>query len=508
MKYLFGFLISMVFLTSHAQTWVVFNTSNSKISDNQIQTINIENNGTLWIGSTYNGLMKFDGTNWTTYTIGNNSVRCFAIDKNNNKWIGTGTCLSKYDGTNWTNYTSDNSGIAGSMTYSVLCSGDEVWAGSGFSGLSKFISPNNWTVYNSSNSSLPDNYVWCITQDANNNKWIGTIYGGLAKFDGTNWTLYNVSNSSLPNNQVRAITIDKNGELWIGTYGGVARINGNTWTVYNTSNSGLPDNSVNDIKIDSKGNKWIATTDGGLAKFDGNNWTIYNTSNSILPVNFVRSLAISSDDVIWIGTDNGLVQHHELETGSSNENSPTISPQNFSIAENSATGTSVGTVIASDADAGQTLTYDIISGNTGNAFAINSATGAITVARALDYETISSYSLTVQVTDNGSPSKNASAVITIAIIEETTGIVSGVNSSNIMLYPNPAKGTAVITPSKDFGYATISVLNASGKIVQESRQTFSTINSTTLDLNGLPSGIYLVQITSDSGTESKTLIIE
>ena len=70
--------------------------------------------------------------------------------------------------------------------------------------------------------------------------------------------------------------------------------------------------------------------------------------------------------------------------------------------ENSANGTSVGTVSASDPDTGSTLIYAITAGNETGIFAINSSTGEITVADGsqLDYETTTSYDLTVTVTDD------------------------------------------------------------------------------------------------------------
>ncbi len=61
------------------------------------------------------------------------------------------------------------------------------------------------------------------------------------------------------------------------------------------------------------------------------------------------------------------------------------------------------------------LTYAITGGNTGDVFAINPTTGAITVAGALDYETTVSYSLVVTVTDGGSPSLSGTATLTIAV---------------------------------------------------------------------------------------------
>ncbi len=95
-------------------------------------------------------------------------------------------------------------------------------------------------------------------------------------------------------------------------------------------------------------------------------------------------------------------------------------PYSFSIAENSAVGTFVGQITATDEDIpAQTLTYEITAGNEDRAFAINPSTGQITVADqdALDYEATSSYSLTVRVTDNGSPVQNDTAAVAITVID-------------------------------------------------------------------------------------------
>jgi ligand-binding sensor domain-containing protein len=54
--------------------------------------------------------------------------------------------------------------------------------------------------------------MFAIAIDEQGNKWIGTVNGGLAKFDGVNWTVYNTSNSGLPSNLVPwAIAIDGQG---------------------------------------------------------------------------------------------------------------------------------------------------------------------------------------------------------------------------------------------------------------------------------------------------------
>jgi hypothetical protein len=75
-------------------------------------------------------------------------------------------------------------------------------------------------VYNTGNSGLPNNSIWDLAIGAQGIKWIGTLSGGLAKFDGQNWTVYNTSNSGLPDNNIYSLAIDVQANVWIGTQGG------------------------------------------------------------------------------------------------------------------------------------------------------------------------------------------------------------------------------------------------------------------------------------------------
>ncbi|TKB54370.1 MAG: DUF4347 domain-containing protein, partial [Nitrospira sp.] len=122
---------------------------------------------------------------------------------------------------------------------------------------------------------------------------------------------------------------------------------------------------------------------------------------------------------------------------------PNIVDATVAVNENSANGSAVTNVSDSftgtdlDRD-GQAITYSITGGNTGGAFAINAATGAITVANSavLDYETTPSFTLTVQASD-GTLSDTAAITVnvtnvneapvlggdaTVSVAENTTGV--------------------------------------------------------------------------------------
>ncbi|HHJ15063.1 MAG TPA: DUF4347 domain-containing protein, partial [Gammaproteobacteria bacterium] len=122
---------------------------------------------------------------------------------------------------------------------------------------------------------------------------------------------------------------------------------------------------------------------------------------------------------------------------------PVINNQSFAVNENSGNGTSVGVVSATDEDPGDVLTYSITAGNTGNAFAIDSATGEITVSDAtqLDFETNPAYSLTVQVQDNGTGTLTDTATVTVNLTDLNEA--PAINNQSFAVNENTANGTVV-----------------------------------------------------------------
>jgi Ca2+-binding RTX toxin-like protein len=90
-----------------------------------------------------------------------------------------------------------------------------------------------------------------------------------------------------------------------------------------------------------------------------------------------------------------------------------------SVAENSAAGTTVGTVAGVDSNAGDSLTYSLVNSD-GGRFAVDAATGVITLAGAVDYEAASSHTIVVRVTDaNGATYDETMALSVTDVTSET-----------------------------------------------------------------------------------------
>jgi hypothetical protein len=152
----------------------------------------------------------------------------------------------------------------------------------------------------------------------------------------------------------------------------------------------------------------------------------------------------SSNDAIW--------DYMDITPTYPNLNNPVIpSGQVLNINENNCSGATVGTVAASDADMpaalDEHLTYSITGGNTGNVFSIDPATGKLTATGTLDYETKSSYALTIQVSDNGTAARTTTNIVTVNVgnIVDVTNNPPVFNNQSFSVNENSSFGTVAGT---------------------------------------------------------------
>lgn len=110
---------------------------------------------------------------------------------------------------------------------------------------------------------------------------------------------------------------------------------------------------------------------------------------------------------------------------------PSMVDQGFSVAENSANGTTFATVQVdyTDSDA---LTYTILSGNTNNAFSIGSNSGELMVNASdeLDFESTPSFELLIQVENAGGALASASITINLTDVDEIAPVITSAASIN------------------------------------------------------------------------------
>lgn len=240
--------------------WANYTSADGLISDTT-SSLAIDNSGFLWIG-TKEGISKFNGTTWTNYTetdgLINNDVRSLAVDQQNSIWIGTNyNGISKFDGSDFTKDTVNIPVSHGrGHIHTICCDLDEnMWVGSCISGLSKF-DGQFWTHTINGFST----FVMASACDNNGNVWIGR-YFGLYKYDGISWTDYSSADGTIDNLFVNVITEDLDGNIWAGTTSGLWIFDGNNWLNF-TTDDGLYYNNINAIACDQNGDIWVEDLNG------------------------------------------------------------------------------------------------------------------------------------------------------------------------------------------------------------------------------------------------------
>ncbi len=170
---------------------------------------------------------------------------------------------------------------------------------------------NTWDLLPSNEIGINSAAINCITQDQNNQTWLGTIGEGVFFFDGIQWINFNEDNSPLPTNWVTSIAIDSNNVKWIGTFGntgGLTRFDGENWKIYNLEDYGISGNTTYDLKIDTHGRYWMGSYWEGLIEFDGDSsFQKYNSGNTNLNQNLdeIISVNVQMDSVIICGSELG-----------------------------------------------------------------------------------------------------------------------------------------------------------------------------------------------------------
>ena len=105
---------------------------------------------------------------------------------------------------------------------------------------------------------------------------------------------------------------------------------------------------------------------------------------------------------------------------------PTLADKTLILDENTPITTQILTFDGQDQNTGDTLSYQIIGGNTGNAFSI--AGDKLQVNGLLDYETLSGYLLTVLVSDQFWLTGEAKVAITLNDIDEIPPVITPIAS--------------------------------------------------------------------------------
>jgi hypothetical protein len=194
--------------------------------------------------------------------------------------------------------------------------------------------------------------------------------------------------------------------------------------------------------------------------------------------------------------------------------SPIVVNQTFVTYRPAVSGATVGTVQATDPDAGQSLLYFIQSGNTSNIFKIDMNTGVISInnANAFNNSTARAYNLRVRVRDNGSPALSSYAYMTINVVRTKDSeelVIEEIKESvelDVLAYPNPSVNGVFYVKTPEFSnmQADVMIVSLTGQVIQQMKLDGNTENL--VDLSHLATGIYMMQVVEGDRSMMKKLI--
>ncbi|MBN1924284.1 MAG: hypothetical protein JW798_00485, partial [Prolixibacteraceae bacterium] len=199
--------------------------------------------------------------------LSNGNILCILQDYKGYMWIGTAEGLNRYDGLQFINYKRDR--------------GDS--------------------------SSLPGNYINTLTEDSENNLWIG-VNNGICRYNRDfdcfeRFTINDTNNHSFTHN-VGSIFEDKNKKLWLGTNNGVFILDYNNKQFLPYLDSIVMGREITKISEDKLENIWISFKNGGILKYNpqSDSVEVYNTQHDRYRLNedYIISFDIDCKNRIWL----------------------------------------------------------------------------------------------------------------------------------------------------------------------------------------------------------------
>lgn len=139
-----------------------------------MRCIAIDQQGHKWLGTEGRGVIEFDDTanSWITHFEPGGFIWDIHVAVDGTVWVGSEfSGLSKFDGTTWTHI----SGLPDWEVRAVTTDQDgTVWAGTYRAGLARY-DGHTWAVFDTTNSDIPSNWVSALAVDDENTLWVGSV---------------------------------------------------------------------------------------------------------------------------------------------------------------------------------------------------------------------------------------------------------------------------------------------------------------------------------------------
>jgi signal transduction histidine kinase/ligand-binding sensor domain-containing protein/CheY-like chemotaxis protein/HPt (histidine-containing phosphotransfer) domain-containing protein len=302
-----------------------------------------DSKGFIWM-ATQGGLARYDGSGFKSYTnepfdattISSDQLQTIYLDKDETLWIGTYNGLNRFElatekVTRYRYMSDDSSSLSNDLIIAIARDArGSLWVGT-LNGLNRLDEKSGkfkrYYYDNSDPSSIPNNTIRSLFRDREGRLWVGTTGGGLAKYDYERDCFDNYPHAGTeaargaaasvlahpagppPSSSMQWITQDASGYLWLGAWGaGLVRFSpmDGSYELYS-----LPSNQIYVVNAQDESAICAGTWGGGLFVLDPKTRTLdsYKASSAlgVLPNDVVYSILRDASGELWIGTNGGGV---------------------------------------------------------------------------------------------------------------------------------------------------------------------------------------------------------
>jgi len=284
---------------------------NTNYIGNQIRFLKKDNNNNIWIGTSDNGVTKYDisekrfiyNPRINQYFGRIPTVNALVIDSKNILWLGSADGLIFYN-INTMEYgrISQTDGLSGNdITSLFVDSENNLWVGARDKGLC-YIKDTIIKQIDLNTVSTPK----CINEDKNGNIIIGTSIKGVIIYDRTKVIKEYKLKDGLLSNQISLINIDNNNNIFIGTNKGLNKITPNGIITTYTQKNGFTGIEALDNATykDNNNHIWFGTVDG-VIKYQPE----FETTSTIQPITNISRFRVNMEDKLM--TKNLKLKHTE-----------------------------------------------------------------------------------------------------------------------------------------------------------------------------------------------------
>lgn len=289
MKFSLSLLFAIVIFVGHAQENSSFKHLNvdDGLSQSSVLAIAQDSKGFLWFGTRF-GLNKYDSRNFKIYKREDNNDKSLSSSEyistilpanNGGLWVGTPNGLNRYNeaSDNFDHFVYEKNNPNSLSNSKINCiyqdKKQRLWVGTanGLNLLKSHKAPHFARFLN--NASRPQQ-VYVVTEDHSGTIWLSTTNGLMhmttekGKVVFKYFKTFSEQINKAIDNHITSITEDRENNLWIGTkQTGLYKLNLKTGAIqayaYNSLNpSGISSNNIRKIIVDSSGKLWIGTLHG------------------------------------------------------------------------------------------------------------------------------------------------------------------------------------------------------------------------------------------------------